>query len=167
MSVRILILLLVAGTSVGCQSTGSTRADDSTTVICTTDDDRSRRIEAFLDGYQAEDLSKASDLFAEGVEFFWGTPEEPFDIDGWREAMRAQHDQFDDIEMADRMITTGTYPDGMTWTTVWCIWRGTNVANGERPEYLLHLSYKWSGDEIVAEYGFFDAGRFAEEFEQG
>ena len=105
MSVRILILLLVAGTSVGCQSTGSTRNNDSTTVICTTDDERSLRIEAFLDDYQAE-----------GVEFFWGTPEEPFDIDGWREAMRAQHDQF---------------------------------------------------DEIVAEYGFFDAGRFAEEFEQG
>ncbi len=57
------------------------------------------------------------------------------------------------------MITTGTYPDGLTWTTVWAEWTAMNCATNQPSKYLLHLALQWDGGPVEAKYGFFDRAR--------
>ena len=136
---------------------------DETTVVCTTDDERSLRVTEMLDRYATGDLSFADEVFAEGIQFYWSTRESSFGVDEWREGITAQHSVFKDIRMVDRQITTGTYPDGTTWTTVWAEWVGMNSSTGQDSKYLIHLAYEWDGERIAAEYGFFDRGRYEAE----
>ena len=142
---------------------GMPAVSDDTTVVCTTDDEKSASVTRFLDQYAQGDLSFADELFADGVEFFWASREDPFTIDEWREGITAQHSVFKDIQMVDRVITTGTYPDGNTWTTVWAEWVVMNSVSGQESKYLIHLAYQWDGDRVAAEYGFFDRARYEAE----
>ena len=65
------------------------------------------------------------------------------------------------------MITTGTYPDGRTWTTVWAEWPAMNSAANQPVKYLLHLALQWDGGLVEAEYGFFDRARHEAELAAG
>lgn len=133
------------------------------TVICTTEDARSKKVAQVLDQYAAGDLSFADEFFTEDARFFWSTNESPFGLAEWREGITEQHSVFKDIELVDRVITTGKYPDGVTWTTVWAEWQALNQSTNERSTYLIHLAYQWEGDRVTAEYGFFDRGRYEAE----
>lgn len=144
---------------------GLPAVSNETTIVCKTDDEKSEKVIRMLDQYAQGDLSFAEEMFADGVEFFWGTREEPFAIDEWREGITAQHSVFKDIRLVDRQVTTGTYPDGNTWTTVWAEWVGMNSVTNQESKYLIHLAYQWDGDLVAAEYGFFDRGRYEAEME--
>ncbi|MDG1050452.1 MAG: hypothetical protein P8M11_06955 [Planctomycetota bacterium] len=142
---------------------GVTTVSEQTTVVCTTDDDRSEMVAKFLDQYAAGDLSFADEMFADEVRFYWATRESSLSEEEWREGMTAQHQVFKGIEWNDRVVTTGTYPDGLTWTTVWAEWSALNSSTNEQSKYLIHLAYQWDGDRVSAEYGFFDRGRYEAE----
>ena len=144
---------------------GLPAVSNETTVVCTTDDEKSETVIRFLDQYTRGDMSFADEVFADGIQFFWATLEEPFGVDEWREGVAAQHSAFENIRMVDRQVTTGTYPDGNTWTTVWAEWVGMNSVTNQESKYLIHLAYQWDGDLVAAEYGFFDRGRYEAEME--
>ncbi len=163
-SPKSLLPLLLLAACAG-PSNQSAPAPAEGTVICTTDDPRSVKIAEFLDQYATGDLSFADQLFTEDARFYWSTNESSFGLAEWREGITQQHSVFKEIEMVDRVITTGKYPDGVTWTTVWAEWQALNQSTNERSSYLIHLAYKWEGDAVVAEYGFFDRGRYTAEME--
>lgn len=154
---------LVLLTACAGPSSHSPVTSGDTTVICTTDDAKSMMVAQFLDQYAKGDLSFADEMFTDDVGFYWGTRESSFSEEEWREGMTAQHSVFKDIELLDRVITTGTYPDGLTWTTVWAEWTAMNSATNETSKYLIHLAYEWDGDRVAAEYGFFDRARYEAE----
>ncbi len=148
----------------GCQT--SPTADpgpDKTSIHCTTDDAKSMLIADFLDGYTRQDLSLADTVFAENVKFYWADRAQPFDRETWTENIALQQKAFRDFELVDRSISSGRYGDGNIWTNVWCEWTAVNRGTGKPLSLLLHLSYKWDGDKVVEEYGFFDGGRFKDE----
>ncbi|MGB0330650.1 MAG: hypothetical protein ACPGPE_02390, partial [Planctomycetota bacterium] len=58
------------------------------------------------------DLRVADQLFTEDARFYWSTNESSFGLVEWREGITQQHSVFEEIEMLDRVITTGEYPDG-------------------------------------------------------
>lgn len=161
---RSCLLVPILALVTGCQQgrTGDVTSPDST-VVCTTDDAKSTLIGEFLDGYTRQDLSLADTVFADDVTFYWADRGQPFDLAAWREAMVLQQRAFRDFELLDRTITTGRYADGNTWTNVWCEWNAVSRGTGERLSLLLHLAYRWDGDVVAEEYGFFDGGRFREE----
>ena len=159
------LLSLSLGLLPSCSGVSSAHGASATTVVCTTDDEKSLAIGDALDAYASGDLEVFADLHASGVRFYWGTrePAAAFGAAEWRSGIVTQQRLFKDIVLVDRQITTGRYPDGNTWTAVWCEWTGRNSVTDTRSKYLLHLSYKWDGDKVAEEYGFFDATRYQNE----
>ena len=113
---------------------------DATTIVCTTDDQKSQAIGDALDAYMSGDLEVFADLHAPGVKFYWGTrePEAAFGSLEWRQGIETQFKVFKNIDLVDLQITTGRYPDGNVWTACWCEWTGRNSATDTRSKYLLH-----------------------------
>lgn len=165
MRIQLLLLSLCSLVLVSCGGVGAYRATDAGVVMCTTDDQKSLAIADALDAYAAGDLEVFAGLHAPNVKFLWGTrePGTEFGATEWRQGITTQQRLFKDIVLVDRQITTGRYPDGNVWTAVWCEWTGRNSVTDARSRYLLHLSYKWDGDKVAEEYGFFDATRYQNE----
>lgn len=161
------LLMLLSACSLfwGACATSPYPAAAGATVVCTTDDPKSVAIGDALDAYAAGDLEVFAGLHADDVTFYWGTrePGAEFGATEWRQGITTQQRLFEDIVLVDRQITTGRYPDGNVWTAVWCEWTGRNTVTNKRSKYLLHLSYKWDGDKVAEEYGFFDASRYQAE----
>ncbi|MEE2972959.1 MAG: hypothetical protein VX672_07525 [Planctomycetota bacterium] len=133
-------------------------------IVTTTNDQRSKRIETFLDGYVKGDFAAADTLFKPDTGFYWADMSEAMSLDGWREAVAMQHKAFRDFKLMNRVIVTTEYPEYGPWTYVWTNWQATSKATGQPLDLPLHLMYRWDGDRVADEFAYFDKGRFEEVF---
>lgn len=129
-------------------------------VTTSMDDEKSKRVEGFLDAYIAGNFDPAHEIFEKDVTFFWADLSKPMGIEDWIEAVKAHHAGFADIAMPSRVVVTSDYEEYGSWTYVWTRWSGTNRATGETFSLPLHLMYQWEGDRIAREFAYFDAERF-------
>ncbi len=129
-------------------------------IVTREGDERSRKIEAFLDGYLEGDFSSADTLFTPEARFYWADMSQAMSLDDWREAVALQHQALRDFKMMNRVITTTEYPEYGPWTYVWTNWQATSKATGKPLDLPLHIMYRWDGDRVTAEFGYFDKGTF-------
>ena len=154
-------IVVSAAITAACLCTASaTAAPQDGSIVTREGDDRSKKIEAFLDGYIEGDFSSADTLFKPDAKFYWADMSEAMSLDDWREAVTLQHEAMRDFKMMNRVVVTTEYPDYGPWTYVWTNWQATSKATGKPLDLPLHIMYRWDGDKVAAKFGYFDKGTF-------
>ena len=120
------------------------------------DDQKSNMIKYYIESYVNQDYSQLERIVDEDASIQYNNIK--MDKKGLKEAEMGHHKLYSDISFNVNAVITTAYENGHEWTHFWGAWTGTGNFSKTKVTNIVHLAYKWNGNNKVESIvGFYDA----------
>ena len=120
------------------------------------DNQKSNMIKYYIESYVNQDYSQLERIISEDAAIRYNEIE--MNKNTLKEAEMGHHNLYSDISFNTWAVITTEYENGHVWTHFWGEWTGTGNFTKTKKTNLVHLAYKWNGNNQVANIvGVYDA----------
>ena len=143
---NILALLLLFPLISNAQWKGSSNGDNQ----------KSNMIKYYMESYVNQDYGQLERIIANDATIRYNEIE--MNKNSLKDAEMGHHSLYSDISFNTWAVITSEYENGHIWTHLWGEWTGTGKFTKTRLTNLVHLAYKWNGNNQVENIlGVYDA----------
>jgi len=120
------------------------------------DNQKSNMIKYYMESYVNQDYGQLERIIANDATIRYNEIE--MNKESLKDAEMGHHSLYSDISFNTWAVITSEYENGNVWTHLWGEWTGTGNSTKSKKTNLVHLAYKWNGNNQVENIlGFFDA----------
>ena len=120
------------------------------------DNQKSNMIKYYMESYVNQDYGQLERIIANDATIRYNEIE--MNKNSLKDAEMGHHSLYSDISFNTWAVITSEYENGNVWTHLWGEWTGTGNFTKSKKTNLVHLAYKWNGNNQVENIvGFYDA----------
>ena len=120
------------------------------------DNQKSNMIKYYMESYVNQDYGQLERIIANDATIRYNEIE--MNKNGLKDAEMGHHSLYSDISFNTWAVITSEYENGHIWTHLWGEWTGTGKFTKTKLTNLVHLAYKWNGNNQVENIlGVYDA----------
>ena len=120
------------------------------------DNQKSNMIKYYMESYVNQDYGQLERIIANDATIRYNEIE--MNKNSLKDAEMGHHSLYSDISFNTWAVITSEYENGHIWTHLWGEWTGTGKFTKTKLTNLVHLAYKWNGNNQVENIlGVYDA----------
>ena len=120
------------------------------------DNQKSNMIKYYMESYVNQDYGQLERIIANDATIRYNEIE--MSKNSLKDAEMGHHSLYSDISFNTWAVITSEYENGHIWTHLWGEWTGTGKFTKTKLTNLVHLAYKWNGNNQVENIlGVYDA----------